>query len=420
MKGNAKLLLETLEDRLVLATGIKATLSNQVLKITGTPDADTIIVRQTGAKLSIDGVTIGKKLNVKVTDVKQITINAGAGDDVITINTDAATGKVKYKAVIDTGDGNDTVTGGLEKDTVYGDGGDDSISGGAGNNVLYGDDGNDVVIGGSGNSFLEGGAGNDHLYGGIGNDILIGDDGADVLRGGAGNDILDAGSPGEDVDGGDGWDFDTYLWSKGGTKPNDVAQMDAPTCSFLSAMSAITKDQDLTDYVTYLGDFRYSVKLYKAGTGWTNYNVKFDGTTTDVDPDQVAEGKYWTVLFQRAWMQQRKAAHLGAAAWPSEAFLSLTGTAGQAYAATDLTDLQSALAAGDWIVAGTPTKGFRSPKLLSNHAYTVLSIDSDNNVTIRNPWGIDGGNQPYGDANDGIVKLSWDEFSRSMDRYWIQ
>jgi hypothetical protein len=33
--------------------------------------------------------------------------------------------------------------------------------------------------------------------------------------------------------------------------------------------------------------------------------------------------------------------------------------------------------------------------------------------------GIDGGARAYGSPTDGITKLTWSEFSRSMDLYWV-
>lgn len=424
-KRQPALSLETLEDRTLLAANLTAVLANQVLSVKGTNQADAIVVRQVKDKVSIDGMKIqtdsGKKLNVNVNDLKRIEVNAGAGDDAITINTDQATTKPsKYKVVINAGDGNDTVTGGFGNDVIHGNAGDDALNGGSGNDRLFGDDGADAILGASGDDLLDGGNGDDRLDGGDGADAILGDDGADVLRGGSGDDLLDAGSMGEDSDGGSGWDFDTLKWAAGGTQPDDVAQMNAPTCSFLSTLSAITKDKDLTDQITYLGNFRYSVRLYREGVGWIDVKVSFDGSSTNFDPEETAEGKYWTILFQRAWVQERKVEHKDAAAWPGEAFLALTGNNAADHVASDLSDLKAALDDGEWVVAGTPWKGWHSKKILAGHAYTVLSIDANNDVTVRNPWGIDGGAVPYGDANDGIITLSWDEFSRSMDRYWVQ
>jgi Ca2+-binding RTX toxin-like protein len=88
----------------------------------------------------------------------------------------------------------------IERDVegVMGGSGDDHLSAGTLDAVLDGGAGDDVLRGGSGNDTLLGGAGNDTLLGGPGNDQLIGGDGDDYLRGGLGQDVYDAGA-GDDV-----------------------------------------------------------------------------------------------------------------------------------------------------------------------------------------------------------------------------
>jgi Ca2+-binding RTX toxin-like protein len=86
-----------------------------------------------------------------VTSVTQIpttgvTINSGAGDDVL-IGTDLV----------------DTLNGGDGADQLRGNAGNDTLNGGAGHDTLYGDAGNDT---------LNGGAGHDTLYGGLGADTF--------------------------------------------------------------------------------------------------------------------------------------------------------------------------------------------------------------------------------------------------------
>jgi hypothetical protein len=62
--------------------------------------------------------------------------------------------------------------------------------------------------------------------------------------------------------------------------------------------------------------------------------------------------------------------------------------------------------------------------LVEGHAYTVLSVtrDGDGNpasVTIRNPWGYDGGSQASGDSRDGWITLSWNDFKDQMQGIWF-
>ncbi|MDG5496814.1 hypothetical protein [Niveispirillum sp. BGYR6] len=148
------------------------------------------------------------------------------------------------------GDGNDTITGGVLAER---------FSGGAGNDSLTGNGGNDTLIGGTGRDTLAGGDGDDQLYvslpsnssaavilgtlmqGGAGNDSLTSGTGRDTLLGGDGNDLLSLRSAtlpadlplaGNLLDGGDGDDSligdigsgDTLLGGAG----NDTISVSAP------------------------------------------------------------------------------------------------------------------------------------------------------------------------------------------------
>ena len=63
-------------------------------------------------------------------------------------------------------DADDTITGLLEKDIIYGEGGNDTITGDEGDDLLSGGYGDDYLCGGAGNDILDGGFGNDLMYGG--------------------------------------------------------------------------------------------------------------------------------------------------------------------------------------------------------------------------------------------------------------
>lgn len=151
----------------------------------------------------------------------QITVDAGAGNDVIT--TDGATAVVQGGAGNDrfvSGVAADVFDGGLGIDTidyrqygeavtvtlgdddtagtgaggdqlssieqVYGSGFDDHITGTDGRDKLYGFGGNDTIAGGIGNDFLDGGTGTDDLAGGLGNDSYVVDDTNDTVTENAG------------------------------------------------------------------------------------------------------------------------------------------------------------------------------------------------------------------------------------------
>lgn len=104
------------------------------------------------------------------------------------------------------GAGADALFGGLGLDSLDGGSGNDTLDGDAGNDTLLGGDGADVAYGGDGNDSLDGGGDSDTLFGGIGNDTMLGGAGADVLSGGDGRDLLDGGDDNDTLIGGAGAD----------------------------------------------------------------------------------------------------------------------------------------------------------------------------------------------------------------------
>lgn len=162
-----------------------------VLVITGTADADKVVVR-----LNPADATEGEVLQE---------VN---GELVLICNFDPATVTLIDASM---GDGNDFIdivepalpdTPGLDTDAILrgengademsGGGGDDVLQGGPGNDTLSGGGGDDVIDDGPGESVLRGGAGKDEMRGGAGPDVLVGGAGKDVLKGNRGNDRLRA------------------------------------------------------------------------------------------------------------------------------------------------------------------------------------------------------------------------------------
>ncbi|WP_223879376.1 calcium-binding protein [Chitinimonas arctica] len=118
------------------------------------------------------------------------------------------------RMVLQSTDGNDTLTGYAGNDTLVGGDGNDTLNGMAGDDQLSGNSGADNLQGGDGNDTAEGGVGADLLYGGSGNDVLRGNEHNDNLQGDAGNDTLEGGSGNDHLNGGAG--ADTYRFDIGG------------------------------------------------------------------------------------------------------------------------------------------------------------------------------------------------------------
>lgn len=446
--------LEILEDRALLAVTVTATLSGAVLTVEGTSGSDSIAFWQSNSRISIAGLSIlvggSPAASVASSVVTRIVVNAGAGNDSVWLNQDKyGAQRITQPAQIDGGNGNDylaggwgndSITGGAGNDTISGyfgndqlngGDGDDDLSGGdgidvltgwAGNDRLSGDAGNDSLNGNSGNDTLQGGDGNDVLSGDADNDRLLGGAGTDILRGGDGVDYLDAGSRGEDADGSAGYDLNVYAWAIGGEKATDVAQQYAPTCSFLASLIALTRDHaaDLDAGITYQGNDYYGVRLFRANSNqWVTMQVKYDGSYLTYDALPVGEGKFWVVLYQRAWVKERQAQGLLAESWPDESLTALTGRPAAGWIYPDVASLRHDFDLHLNMIAGTKTTVVAiSSKLITNHAYTIVGFTAANDIILRNPWGIDGGAVASGIASDGLITLTWAEFAASMLGVW--
>jgi Ca2+-binding RTX toxin-like protein len=120
---------------------------------------------------------------------------------------------------INTGNGNDNVTGTSGNNTIYTNSGNDTVDGGNGDDYVNLGGGNDYAnISSLGNDTFVGGSGNDYLDGNTGNETFYGDAGNDTIYGRGGNDFIQGGSDLDYMDGGSGIDtMDHTTWSGGGT-----------------------------------------------------------------------------------------------------------------------------------------------------------------------------------------------------------
>ncbi|MFT3788951.1 MAG: calcium-binding protein [Tepidisphaeraceae bacterium] len=187
-----------LDRRMLLAA--TAAIESGTLVVTGTSAGETIRVAYNPATNALDVIADGSVIASPSTlDVFTIVVNAGAGDDRVTIDT-------KKTAVIVADDGNDSVFTSRGSDTIYGGAGNDSIESGNGNDSVLAGEGDDTIRAGGGTDYVKGDAGDDSLDGGSGNDGLYADAGDDTLLGQGGGDFLSGGSGINVLDGGSGSD----------------------------------------------------------------------------------------------------------------------------------------------------------------------------------------------------------------------
>jgi hypothetical protein len=442
--------VEALEGRCLLAASVTATLGTDgTLTVEGTDGPDAIVFWSSHGRLSV-GVPVntpsGPSATVAVAQVQRIAVNTLGGDDWVTLNQEKwGSDPILIPATVLGGAGNDMLVAGEGNDLLQSGGGNSCLIAGNGNDTLLGSSGADTLWGGTGPTLMQAGTGNNSLFGGSGPDTLIAGAGNDLLRGSTGNAViyggsgtgtLQAGSGVNFIDRGTGKytvlksakDFLADQWAAGGVSPTDVAQQNAPTCSFLAALTSVarTHTADLAGGIHYLGHAHYSVNLFEvtdpntqAGK-WVTEDVVFDGTLTPYDPQPTADGKFWTILYQRAWTQERTALGLQDAAWPDEALTALTGKPTAGALSQDAWDFFYSLSLGKNVVTATGSNtSVISPLLVASHAYTVMGLDSFGNVVLRNPWGIDGGQTASGIPSDGLITIPWAVIKSSMFAFWV-
>jgi RTX calcium-binding nonapeptide repeat (4 copies) len=144
-------------------------LKHGVLKIKGTRESDTIVLRlQVGVPgaLQVDvGGDGSAEFSFNRQQVAAIAINARAGDDLLRIDESNGAFTDVIPTTIDGGSGDDTIAGGKGIETLVGGSGNDSIDGNAGNDVELMGSGNDTSVWdpGDGSDTVEGQDGIDTL-----------------------------------------------------------------------------------------------------------------------------------------------------------------------------------------------------------------------------------------------------------------
>jgi hypothetical protein len=219
-----------------------------------------------------------------------------------------------------------------------------------------------------------------------------------------------------------------------GISATDINQGNAPTCSVLAVLAAAAQARlPLANQIHYLGHFNYEVRLTGLDGRPAVQHVYFDGTWTANDPQPPRDKhgrflpEFWTILFQRAYLQQmhvnwrvadsNRWSSMPDPAWrvPEVALLTVTGLRSSWDPITFETPqhLQSELRAGCPVVALTQP-GRVAAGIVAWHTYTLTKVHRSGStwyVTLRNPWGNRDDASRSGSLLDGVpdgfVTLPW-------------
>jgi hypothetical protein len=335
--------------------------------------------------------------------------------------------------------GNDTINGMDGNDQIYDGAGNDSISGGDGDDSLYSNAGNDSLDGGNGDDQLiaVGGGALDSVTGGSGSDTFwvdnsvtetVSDADSTEIANGAVHKVgsfmkgvskeLNSQKLGDPKAGYKYRNFSDHpLFSSDGPSIDDIAQGQVGDCYFLATLASIAKidPERIRQSVVNFGDGTFGVRFFKNGVA--TY-VRVDGdlpTYSPTSPAYVkfgAEGSMWAPIIEKAFTYFRK----GSGTYSSissglmgEVFAdfgvtySSIGNNQSADAASFVQQIKNLVDAGKSVTAACYQTG--GANMITSHAYTVVSVDDSGNVTVRNPWGMDGYSSTDG-ADDGYVTLT--------------
>lgn len=450
------------------------TATDGYLRVTGTDGADTISLRVEDGRLSVmfgespDTIRVHtrsgrvvERTAIALVSIRSLSVDGRGGDDAINMSNspvrvfisggagqDRLTGS-RFDDVIATGDGEfNTVLGRGGDDLIVGGSGVDFLFGEAGNDSLFGEGGNDVLLGGDGDDRLYGRAGDDWLDGQRGNDILHGGHGADRLRGGVGD--SDAADAFYGIDIVSGIENSTEGGSPlvvNGAVETDIRQNERPYCVFYSHLAGMARiyaargrnlAAERIEFVgrDVAGNFLYNVHLFTSSGAPVTRRVIYNGPSAgDATP---VEGEAWVTIFEKAFMDQIHAedptGSLWRRYWDHQTVMTmLTGgceqvhminhfdaTFGATLGDEHFSNIAAAIRAGRLVTASTwntPLRGVSTNLVIREHNYTVVSVnEAARTITIRNPWGIDGGSGS-GDPNDGLITISWADFKGSFQGY---
>ena len=180
---------------------------------------------------------------------------------------------------------------------------------------------------------------------------------------------------------------------------SDVNQGSIGDCYFLASLAGFAGQAPakLLQTAVDMGDGTYAVQFKSTFVRVSNaFSVgPFNGFKF-AQPG--ANGTVWAMVMEKAFCYFRTGANTYASisgGWMSEVYSDLN-TASSTITPTSYSDaslysaISAELASGKPVTAGTKSSG---TQLVSNHAYTIVSVSTVGGVnyyTVRNPWGVSG------------------------------
>ena len=370
-------------------------------------------------------------------------------------------------------DGKDILNGNTGADVLHGGNGDDVLHGNAGNDQIFGQAGKDHLYSGSGADRMHGGSGDDTLISidGDTNDFLFGNAGKDsfwvdedwgwffsdydaiqdathaenatnvhqVARFSNGADkTLDGDNIVDPTDGRNYKNFaNNPLFASTGPGSQDINQGDIGDCWLMAALGAAANanPNSIHQSVVSLGDGTFAVEM-----GGSYYRVDADLPTETATSNTLTfaglgrENSIWVPILEKAYAIHRTGANTYqsldggfSASVFSEMGMRNADRATIRSPRGALQYIHGQLRQGKAVVVNIVENPPAGIPLVGPHAYMVERVNFGTvdfgdgligrvpvSITLRNPWGFDGGGNQDLNPNDGLVTVTGVQLVRSL------
>jgi hypothetical protein len=156
-----------------------AKLINGLLRLNGTPEADSFRVYRPAGDTSVLVVEVnGVARSFAFNAVRRIVADLQDGNDRLEVQQE-----LRLWTSVLGGDGADTILTGTGRDTIVGGSGPDLILSRGNADVIIGGGGRDRITGGQGDDAINGGTGHDSMIAGTGHDVLFGQNAVEQVFG---------------------------------------------------------------------------------------------------------------------------------------------------------------------------------------------------------------------------------------------
>jgi hypothetical protein len=267
-----------------------------------------------------------------------------------------------------------------------------------------------------------------------GSDVTVWDDSSDIFTGTASVHTISAFAGGVSMaagaslpnpsDSGSVMTVSASLWGTGPV-PADVNQGDSGDCYVLASLAAFASvnPAHLEQSAVDMGDGTYSVEFYSGGSPEfvrVNDQLPTNGGGSYVFAHPGPSGNIWAPIIEKAYAYFRTGANTYASigsGWMGDVYSALGISNSFFYASSATTDsalygeLSADLSAGEAVTMGTFSS---TPQLVSDHAYTLMSVavvGGVNEYTVRNPWGFSGDSLENG---QGYATLTYAQFEANF------